>query len=75
MQLLNAPKQYAQLHRDTSIHMLTQTTSVLNGKIHYQDSPLIVAVKNGHVAIIDEADKAPVSVVRILKTLGIFFYL
>lgn len=35
----------------------------------YEDSPLVKAVKNGHVLVIDEADKAPSKTLVILKTL------
>jgi len=33
----------------------------------YEDSPLVQAVKHGHVLIVDEADKAPTHVTCILK--------
>lgn len=39
------------------------------GVIVYEDSPLVRAVKHGHVLIVDEADKAPTNVTCILKTL------
>lgn len=35
----------------------------------WEDSPLIKAVEHGRTLIIDEADKAPVEVVCILKSL------
>ena len=34
-----------------------------------QDSPLVKAVKSGHILVVDEADKAPTHVTCILKTL------
>lgn len=41
----------------------------LDGSVVYQDSPLLKALVEGHVAVIDEADKAPVQVVRMLHSL------
>ena len=35
----------------------------------YEDSPLVRAVKTGHILVVDEADKAPTNVTCILKTL------
>ena len=35
----------------------------------YDDSPLVQAVKAGHVLVVDEADKAPTNVTCILKSL------
>jgi len=48
---------------------LTLQPSVHEGVIVYEDSPLVRAVKHGHVLIVDEADKAPTNVTCILKTL------
>ncbi|XP_029645766.1 von Willebrand factor A domain-containing protein 8 [Octopus sinensis] len=69
LQLLNQPREYIQLHRDTTVQTLTLQPTVLNGVIMYEDSPLVRAVKEGHVLVIDEADKAPTHVTCILKTL------
>ncbi|CAG2069265.1 unnamed protein product, partial [Timema podura] len=43
--------------------------TVKNGLVVYEDSPLVQAVKLGHVLVVDEADKAPTHVTCILKTL------
>ncbi|WAR13710.1 VWA8-like protein [Mya arenaria] len=43
--------------------------TVQDGVIIYEDSPLVRAVKMGHVLVVDEADKAPTHVTCILKTL------
>ena len=48
---------------------LTLQPTVHEGVIVYDDSPLVRAVKHGHVLIVDEADKAPTNVTCILKTL------
>ena len=69
LQLLNKPREYIQLHRDTTVQTLTLQPMVRDGKVMYEDSPLVQAVKLGHVLVIDEADKAPTHVTCILKTL------
>lgn len=69
LHLLNRPREYLQLHRDTTVQTLTLQPSVRDGIIMYEDSPLVKAVKMGHILVIDEADKAPTNVTCILKTL------
>ncbi|XP_057192954.1 von Willebrand factor A domain-containing protein 8 isoform X2 [Triplophysa rosa] len=69
LHLLNRPREYLQLHRDTTVQTLTLQPSVRDGIIVYEDSPLVKAVKMGHILVIDEADKAPTNVTCILKTL------
>ncbi|XP_071949792.1 von Willebrand factor A domain-containing protein 8-like [Antedon mediterranea] len=69
LHLLNKPRQYIQLHRDTTVQSLTLQPNVQGGVIIYEDSPLVKAVKLGHVLVIDEADKAPTNVTCILKSL------
>ncbi|EPY87255.1 hypothetical protein CB1_000258022 [Camelus ferus] len=69
LHLLNRPREYIQLHRDTTVQTLTLQPSVRDGLIVYEDSPLVKAVKLGHVLVVDEADKAPTNVTCILKTL------
>jgi von Willebrand factor A domain-containing protein 8 len=68
-QLLNHEREYIQLHRDTTIGQLTISPSLENGQIVWKDSPLIRAVVNGRALVIDEADKAPLEVVAVLKSL------
>ena len=55
--------------RDTTVQTLTLQPTVREGVIVYEDSPLVRAVKTGHILIVDEADKAPTNVTCILKTL------
>lgn len=62
-------REYIQLHRDSTIGQLTLTPQLEDGKIVWNDSPLIKAVMNGRVLVVDEADKAPVEVVSVLKGL------
>jgi MoxR-like ATPase len=70
LELLNMPRQYMQLHRDTTLQGLISVPSIMDGQISYQDSPLVVAAKLGHVVVIDEADKASVHITIMLRTLG-----
>ncbi|XP_075230942.1 von Willebrand factor A domain-containing protein c12.2 [Lycorma delicatula] len=69
LNLLNRPREYIQLHRDTTVQALTLQPTVHEGVVAYEDSPLVQAVRLGHVLVVDEADKAPTHVTCILKTL------
>ncbi|KAK0400469.1 hypothetical protein QR680_015263 [Steinernema hermaphroditum] len=69
LQLINRPRQYMQLHRDTTVQSLTVQSTVEKGKLKYDDSPLVKAVREGLVLVIDEADKAPLHVIAVLKSL------
>ncbi|EDO29021.1 predicted protein, partial [Nematostella vectensis] len=69
LHLLNRPREYIQLHRDTTVQSLTLQPTVQDGVIIYEDSPLVRAVKFGHVLVVDEADKAATHVTCILKSL------
>jgi hypothetical protein len=51
---------------DTTVQSLTIQASIIDGRIVYEDSPVI---KEGSIAVIDEADKAPTNVTGILKSL------
>lgn len=68
LQLMNRPRIYIQLHRDTTVQALTIQPTVRDGIVVYEDSPLVKAVRDGHVLVVDEADKAPTHVTCILKT-------
>ena len=61
--------EYQQLHRDTTVQSLTLSPSLKDGRVHYEDSALVRAVERGRVLVIDEADKAPLEVVAVLKGL------
>jgi hypothetical protein len=69
LHLLNLPREYLQLHRDTTVQTLTLQSSVRDGHIIYEDSPLVRAVREGLVLVVDEADKAPTHVTCVLKNL------
>ena len=58
-----------QLHRDTSVASLTQTPSLVDGELIWEDSPLVRALTHGRVLVLDEADKAPLEVVCVLRSL------
>lgn len=68
LQLMNRPREYIQLHRDTTVQTLTIQPTIRDGVVVYEDSPLVKAVRSGHVLVVDEADKAPTHVTCILKT-------
>ena len=42
MQLLRAPREYLQLHRDTTIEQLTAVPKITNGVLTFEDSPLVM---------------------------------
>nr|XP_039272426.1 von Willebrand factor A domain-containing protein 8-like isoform X1 [Styela clava] len=69
LHLLNKPREYLQLHRDTTVQSLTVQPTVRDGTIVYEDSPLVRAVRLGHALVVDEADKAPTHVTCVLKNL------
>lgn len=69
LHLINRPRQYMQLHRDTTVQTLTMQTVVENGIIRHEDSALVKAARSGQILVIDEADKAPLHVIAILKSL------
>jgi len=51
------------------VHSLTLQATLKDGQVSYEDSALVQAVRTGHVLVVDEADKAPVNVTCILRTL------
>jgi len=63
LQLLQRERQYVQLHRDTTVQGLTLTPSLIDGVVVWEDSPLVKSVREGHVLVVDEADKAPLEVI------------
>ncbi|KAF9648314.1 hypothetical protein BDM02DRAFT_3187271 [Thelephora ganbajun] len=69
-QILGRPREYIQLHRDSTVNQLMFQTSLQNGVIKYEDSPLLRAVSLGRVIVVDEADKAPEHVVAVFRSLA-----
>ena len=68
-QVANWEREYIQLHRDISISAMTLAPSLEDGKIVWKDSPLVRAARDGCALVIDEADKAPIEVISVLKGL------
>jgi hypothetical protein len=66
---LQCEREYLQLHRDTTVQSLLASPRVEDGRLVFEDSPLVRAAVNGRVLVVDEADKAPVEVVALLKGL------
>jgi MoxR-like ATPase len=69
LHLLHTPREYIQLHRDTTVQTLTLQPQVRSGRITYEDSPLVRALQHGSILVVDEADKAPIHVTAVLKGL------
>ena len=69
LQLLKKERAYIQLHRDTTVHSLTLRPSLVNGAIEYTDSELVQCIRQGRVLVVDEADKALLSLTFILLLL------
>jgi hypothetical protein len=69
-QLLRRPREYVQLHRDSTVHQLLFATTLERGVIRHEDSPLLRAVRMGRVLVVDEADKAPEHVVAVFRSLA-----
>ena len=69
LQLLRREREYMQLHRDTTVAALTQTPTLVDGELVWEDSPLVRALTYGRVLVLDEADKAPLEVVCVLRSL------
>lgn len=69
LQLLRLPREYIQLHRDSTVQSLTTTPAIREGVLIFEDSPLVKAVQHGTILVVDEADKAPTYVTAVLKSL------
>lgn len=60
---------HSSLCSQTTVQTLTLVPSLIDGKIVWEDSPLVRAAKTGRTLLVDEADKAPLEVVCVLKGL------
>ena len=69
LQLMKRPREYVQLHRDTTVQTLTLSPSLQSGVIVWQDSPLVRSLMYGRILMVDEIDKASLEVVCVLKGL------
>ena len=70
LSLLRAEREYVQLHRDTTVASLTLRPVLEAGTMRHEDSGLVRACRLGRVLVVDEADKAPLEVVCVLKALA-----
>ena len=70
LSILKWEREYMQLHRDTTVGALTVQPTLEAGKVLFEDSALVRAVRLGHALVVDEADKAPTEVVVVLKGLA-----
>jgi hypothetical protein len=62
LMLIQREREYIQLHRDTTVPALTLTPTLQDGRIVWEDSPLVRALTFGRVLMVDEADKVGVCV-------------
>lgn len=51
LQLLRAEREYVQLHRDTTVTSLTLRPLLEQGRLRYEDAPLVRAAKYGRVCV------------------------
>ncbi|SNX86583.1 uncharacterized protein MEPE_05292 [Melanopsichium pennsylvanicum] len=70
LELLNRPREYIQMNRDSTVAGLLQQIALEKGQIHYYDSPLVRAVKLGRILVVDEADKCSTAVSAVFKSLA-----
>jgi len=70
LELLRCEREYVQLHRDTTVQSLLLSQSLEAGIVQREDSALVRAVRHGRCLVVDEADKAALEVVCVLKALA-----
>lgn len=70
LELLDRPREYIQLNRDSTVGELLQRAYLEDGQLRYADSPLVRALRLGRVAVVDEVDKASASVSAVFKSLA-----
>ena len=56
-ELLGREREYVQLHRDTTVASLTLAPALKGGVVVWEDSPLVVAARRGHLAVLDGAHR------------------
>jgi MoxR-like ATPase len=69
LQLARREREYVQLHRDSTVSSITITPTITDGRVVWEDSPLVRAARYGRVLVVDELDKAPGEVTAVLKSL------
>ncbi len=70
LQLLQRPREYIQLHRDSTVASVLQHIQLENGQLTYVESPLLRAIRLGRVMVVDEADKSSSAVTAVFKSLA-----
>lgn len=68
--LLRRPREYIQLHRDSTVASILQQVQLKDGQLNYLESPLVRAVRTGRIMVVDEADKASAAVTAVFKSLA-----
>lgn len=70
LELLDRPREYIQMNRDSTVGELLQRAYLEDGQLKYSDSPLVRAIKLGRVIVVDEVDKCSASVSAVFKSLA-----
>ncbi|UZJ54566.1 hypothetical protein CBS101457_003886 [Exobasidium rhododendri] len=70
VELLDRPREYMQLHRDSTVAQILQLVELKGGQLKFLESPLVRAIRTGRVAVIDEADKCSAAVTAVFKSLA-----
>lgn len=70
VELLHRPREYMQLHRDSTVAQILQLVELKDGQLRFLESPLVRAIRLGRVAVIDEADKCSAAVTAVFKSLA-----
>lgn len=70
LELLDRPREYIQMNRDSTVGELLQRAYLEDGQLKYADSPLVRALKLGRVIVVDEVDKCSASVSAVFKSLA-----
>lgn len=70
VELLDRPREYMQLHRDSTVAQILQLIELKDGQLRFVESPLVRAIRLGRVAVIDEADKCSAAVTAVFKSLA-----
>lgn len=66
--MLRLPYEYVSLHRDVGEAELLQTRSLLaGGSLRYEDGPVVRAMKEGRILIIEGTERAERNVMPLLK--------
>ena len=70
LELLDRPREYIQMNRDSTVGELLQRAYLEDGQLRYADSPLVRAIQLGRVIVVDEVDKCSPSVAAVFKSLA-----